>query len=157
MWLYLSRTLPVSSQPIISPHQELSEDAKQDTMLFAPPRPGTDQSDAHCTLPYTGKRIFVIHCMSTRWKQLLAALLTRRAFRNREEWLWNGMNRQLFAYKRFVYSSVCLMFNNKLFSQYWISELYNRQGIFSRLRKYGGSLTYELNSFTRAGRNSSWS
>ena len=54
MWPYFSRTLPVSSQPEISTHQELSEDAQQDTELFAPPRPGTDQSVANCTLPYTG-------------------------------------------------------------------------------------------------------
>ncbi|GFG31081.1 hypothetical protein Cfor_04587, partial [Coptotermes formosanus] len=48
------RTLPVSSQPDISPHKELLEDAEQDTELSAPPRPGTDQSDANCTLRYTG-------------------------------------------------------------------------------------------------------
>jgi len=42
MWPYFSRTLPVSSQPEISPHQELSEQTEQETELPAPPRPGTD-------------------------------------------------------------------------------------------------------------------
>jgi len=102
MWPYFSRTLPVSSQPEISPDQELSEQTKQETELSAPPRPGTDQSDSNYTLPYTGNLIFIVHCMSTRWRQLLAAPLTSHAVKNKEERLWNGMNQQLFAYRQCV-------------------------------------------------------
>ena len=58
MWPpYFSRTLPVSSQPEVSPNQELAEQAKQETELSAPPRPGTDQSDSNYTLPYTSNHI----------------------------------------------------------------------------------------------------
>ena len=106
MWPYFCRTLPVSSQPEISPQQELSEDAKQDTNLSAPPRPGTVQSDSNCTLLYRGNRIFIVHCMSTRWQQLLTALLTRRTVQNKEEWLWNDMNQQLFAYRQCAFASL---------------------------------------------------
>jgi len=55
--------------------------------------------------------------MSTRWQQLLAAVLTSRAFQNKEEWLWNGMNQQLLACRQCVCSSVSLMFNYILCSQ----------------------------------------
>jgi hypothetical protein len=94
----LFRMLAVSSQPEKSPHHEMLADTKQDTELSAPPRPGIDQLDANCTLPYTGNLIFIVHCMRTRWQQLLVALLTSCALENKEEWSWNGVNQQRFAY-----------------------------------------------------------
>ncbi|XP_023706156.1 uncharacterized protein LOC111863758 isoform X5 [Cryptotermes secundus] len=48
------RTFAVPSRPSKSPECETWADAKQETELATPPRPGTDQSDANCTLPCTG-------------------------------------------------------------------------------------------------------
>jgi hypothetical protein len=89
---HFCRTLSVPSQPNKSPSPQCDTwaDAEQKTELAAPPRPGTDHSDANCTLPYSGNLIFTARCVSIRWQQLLATLLTNCTLQSVAFRLWDS-------------------------------------------------------------------